>query len=296
MGISNKLATKIRTAAKSEVVSLPRPYEDAGAVVAAAVVRAASSTIGQLRLTSYTARGKDFLGVRQSRSTYISVVSVSQRGQSTWSVSLGVQTVSGWAFDWQVKVVLVDGATGITANITTPAALTRDGTLANKSAHGELRDLVLTGLRAGSLPGGGAEVAVSKAGLASRQLEPVREQAPGRTLRTRLRSGEILSALALVPFPVQDRHPGGVRWRLGESGALAGCVAQVSITADDAARSIEVHCPVQPSGDAVADALVAARASALFGAVERVMRRLDPGIERTTEPAGTLTADGRQGR
>ena len=99
MGISNKIATKVRTAAKTEVAPLPRPYEDVGAVVAAAVIRAAASTIGQLKLTSSTARGKDFLGIRQSRSSFASTVSVTQRGQDTWSVSLGVQTVSGWAED-----------------------------------------------------------------------------------------------------------------------------------------------------------------------------------------------------
>jgi hypothetical protein len=78
MGISNKIATKIRTAAKTEVVPLPQPYQAAGYLVAAAVIRAAS-TISQLRLTSSTARGKDFLGVRESRTAHLSTVSVSQR-------------------------------------------------------------------------------------------------------------------------------------------------------------------------------------------------------------------------
>jgi hypothetical protein len=283
MGISNKIATKIRTAAKSEVVPLPQPYEDVGAVVAAAVVRAAASTIGQLKLTSFTTRGKDILGIRQSRSTYASTISVTQRGQNTWSVSLGVQTVSGWVADWQVQIVLEDGPAGVTVTITTPATLTHDGTLVNKSAHSELRDLVLNGLRAGALPRGTAEVAVSKASLASRQLQPVRTSPADRTLRTRLRPDEILAALVLVPFPVADRHAGGVQWRLGEAGVLAGCLAQASIVPDDAARTVVLRCAAQPGGDAVAEALVAARFNALCGAVERAMRRLDPGIERTDE-------------
>src|SRR6202050_5034694 len=113
MGISNKIARKIRTAAKTEVVPLPQPYEDVGAVVAAAVIRAAASTIGQLKLTSYTARGKDILGIRQSRSTYVSTIIVTQRGQNTWSAGIGVQTVSGWAIDWQVQIVLEDGQAGV---------------------------------------------------------------------------------------------------------------------------------------------------------------------------------------
>jgi hypothetical protein len=283
MGISNKIATKIRTAAKTEVVPLPQPYEDVGAVVAAAVIRAAASTIGQLKLTSYTTRGKDILGIRQSRSTYASTISVTQREQNTWSVVLGVQTVSGWAADWQVRIVLEDGPAGVTVTVTTPATLTHDGTLVNKSAHSELRDLVLNGLRAGALPLGTAEVAVSKAGLASRQLEPVCTSTGDRTLRTKLRPDEILAALVLVPFPVADRHAGGVQWRLGEAGVLVGCLAQASIVSDDAARTVHLRCPALPGGDAVVEALIAVRFNALFGAVERAMRRLDPGMERTGE-------------
>ncbi|HEX4094112.1 MAG TPA: hypothetical protein VHZ33_35810 [Trebonia sp.] len=293
MGISNKIATKMRTAAKTEVVPLPRPYTDDGAVVAAAVIRAAASTIAQLKLTSSTARGKDILGIRQARSTYTSTISVTQRGQQTWLVSLGVQTVSSWAFDWQVKIVLEDGQAGVSANITTPTTLTLDGTLVNKSAHGELRDLVLTGLRAGRLPGGSAEVAVSMAGLASRPLEPAFVPAAERCLRTRLRAEEILTALALVPFPLEGRGPGGLRWRLGESGALAGYLAAADITTGGEARAISLRCPALPSGDAMADALVALRANALFSAVERAMRRLDPDLERTTRPAEQPAADER---
>lgn len=291
MGISNKIATKMRTAAKTEVVPLPRPYQDAGAVVAAAVIRAAASTIAQLKLTSSTARGKDILGIRQARSTYTSMISVTQRGQQTWLVSLGVQTVSGWAYDWQVKVALEEGPAGVSASITTPATLTLDGTLVNKSAHGELRDLVLTGLRAGTPPGGSAEVAVSKAGLAGRPLEPAWVPAAERCLQTKLRTEQILAALALVPFPLDKRHPGGLRWRLGESGALAGYLAEADITTDSAARTISLRCLALPSGDAVADALVAVRANALFSAVERALHRLDPSIERATRPTERPAAD-----
>ena len=210
---------------------------------------------------------------------------VTQHGQDTWSVALGVQTVSGWALDWQVKVVLEDTPAGVTVNVTTPATLTRDGTLVNKSAHGELRDLVLSGLRAGVLPGGGAEVAVSKAGLASSQLEPVCASIAEQTLRTRLRPDEILAALALVPFPVADRQPSGLRWRLGVTGALAGHLAQASIADDGTARTVELCCPPRPSGSAVTDALVARRGAALFGAAERAIRRLDPGAEPVNLPA-----------
>jgi hypothetical protein len=293
MGISNKIATKVRTAAKTEAVPLPQPYEDVGALVAAAVIRAAAATIGQLKLTSYTARGKDILGIRQSRSTYASTVSVTQRGQYTWSVSLGVQTVSGWAADWQVQIVLEDGPADLTVTITTPATLTHDGTLVNKSAHSELRDLVLNGMRTGVLPLGTAEAAVSKAGLASRELEPARTSTTDRMLRTKLQPDEILAALAHVPFPVADRHPGGVEWRLGEAGVLVGCLAQASILPDNAAQTVELRRPVHPSGDAVAEALIAVRFNALLGAVERVMRRLDPGMERTGEHQ---PADGSLGR
>jgi hypothetical protein len=285
MGISNKLATKIRTAAKTEAVPLPRPYQDVGSLVAAAVIRAATSTIGQLKLTSSTARGRDFMGVRQASSAYASTVSVSQRGQDAWLVALGVQTVSGWATDWQLRIVLADGPAGVTVNVTTPATLTRDGTLVNKSAHGELRDLVLSGLGAGVLPAGTAEVAVSKAGLASVPLKPVCVPIAERTLRTRLRPDEILTAIALVPFPIADRQPGGLSWRLGVTGALAGYFAQATIADDGATRTVELRCSPQPSGSAVTDALVACRGAALFGAVERAMGRLDSGIERIAGPA-----------
>lgn len=115
---------------------------------------------------------------------------------------------------------LQDGPVGVTASITTPAALTSNGTLADKSAHGELRDLVLAGLRAGRLPSGTAEVAVSKAGLAVTQLEPFFTSIAGNTLQTRLQPGEILTALGTVPFPVAERRPGEVLWRLDTVGTL----------------------------------------------------------------------------
>jgi hypothetical protein len=287
MGISNKIATKIRTAAKIEVVPLPGPYLDAGALVAAAVIRAASSTIGQLRLTSFTSRGRDFIGINKSRSTYVSTVSVTQRGQDTWLVSLGVQTVSGWATDWQVKVVLADSPAGVTVNVTTPATLTLDGTLVNKSAHGELRDLVLSGLRVGQLPGGAAEVAVSKAGLSAGELEPFYASIATQALRTTRSAHDVLAALGLVPFTVADRSAAGLRWRLGMSGALAGRFAEAIIRDEGAVRTVELRCPPQPGGSAVTDALAAKRGVALFAAVERTMRRLDPGTERTAEPVST---------
>jgi hypothetical protein len=295
MGISNKLATKIRTAAKTEAVPLPRPYQDVGSLVAAAVIRAATSTIGQLKLTSSTARGRDFMGVRQSSSAHASTVSVSQRGQDAWLVALGVQTVSGWATDWQVRIVLADGPAGVTVNVTTPATLTRDGTLVNKSAHGELRDLVLSGLGAGVLPTGTAEVAVSKAGLAGVPLKPVCIPIAERTLRTRLRPDEIATAIAPVPFPVADRQPGAVSWRLGVAGALAGYFAQATIADDGATRTVELRCSPRPSDSPVTDALVAARGTALFGAVERALGRLDPGIERTAKSTDTKPADKKPG-
>jgi hypothetical protein len=270
MGISNKIATKIRTAAKTEVVPLPRPYEDVGSGVAAAVVRAAASTIGQLKLTSSTARGKDILGIRQSRTSYVSTISATQRGQNTWSITLGVPTVSGWATDWQVRVDVEDGATGVTANVTTPATLTLDGTLVNKSAHAELRDLILSGLRAGVLPTGAAEVAVSKAGLAAQQLEPSYASTEQETLRTRLGFDEIWAALGIVPFPVAERQAAGLSWHLGDNGALA----EATITQDADARVVELHCSPPPT------VLTARRGIALFGAVERALRRLDPDMER----------------
>jgi hypothetical protein len=288
VGLSNKIGTKIRTAAKTEVVPLPRPYLDAGALVAGAVLRAAASTIGQLRLTSYTSRGRDFMGIRQAGSSYLSTISVTQQGQGTWSVTLGVQTVSGWAVDWQVKVVLEDGPAGVTASLTTPMMLTLDGTLANKSAHGELRDLVLSGLRAGQLPGGTAEVTVSQAGLAAGQIEPFYAAIAVETLRTRLRPGEVMTALVGVPFPVADRQPGGLRWRLGAAGALAGRFAEARIGDDGAARTVELRCPEQSTGSAVIDVMAAKRGTALFSSVERAVRRLDPDAERTAEPVSTV--------
>lgn len=284
MGISNKIATKIRTAAKTTIVPLPQPYEDVGSVAAAAIIRAAASTISQLRLTSYTTRGQDFMRIKQSRSTYLSTVEVGQQGQRMWSVSLGVPTVSGWTADWLVRIVLENGPEGITASVTTPATLTNDGTLVNKSAHAELRDLLLSGLRAGQLPGGTAEVAVSRAGLAADQLEPYYASVAGTTLRTKLRPDEIMMALSLIPFSVADRRPGGVRWRLDTVGSLAGRFAAGTITDDGAARVLTLRCVPQPHGNAVIDAMAAKRGVVLFDAVTRAVNRFDPDFERTGEP------------
>jgi hypothetical protein len=287
MGLASKVATKVRTAAKTEVVPLPRPYEDAGAVVAAAVIRAAASVIGQLRLTSSTARGTDILGIREAGSAHVSTVSVTQTGQETWLVMLGVPTVSGWSADWQVKIVLSQAPAGVTATLTTPATLTRDGTLVNKSAHGELRDLVLSGLRAGVLPGGSAETAVSAAALASAQLQPVRVAVTPLAFRTGLSPGEVMTALARVPFPLAERQPDALCWRLGTAGALSESTAWASIADDGMARTVKLHCQPQPAGSAVTDALIARRAAALLAAAERALRGADSGIERSAGLADT---------
>ncbi len=233
MGLSNKLATKIRTAGKSIPVSLPGHWDDNGMLIASAIVRGGAAVIGQLKLTSSGARGKDFLGIREARTKAPSTVWVEQLGLKEWCVSLGQATVAGPALDWQVRLKFSASATGDMAELTTPAMATRDGTLVNKRAHGELRDLLVTGLAQGRAPASGAERAVSDGGLSALTLPPFARIDTAKLLSavigTRLSGADLVGCLRLVPYAVLAADEDSIGWRLGEGEAMSGQIVTAVI-------------------------------------------------------------------
>lgn len=280
MGLTNKLATKLRTTAKTEPVGLPTPYEDNGAVVAAAVIRAASATIAQLKLSSSGARGSDFLSMRQTRTAQASILWIHQTGLNQWTIALGAHTAGGWAIDWQLDITIENASTGTTVSITTPTVLTRDGTLVNKAAHAELRDLILTGLKAGRLPRDTAETTISEQGLASPALAPIQLIASGstqtETIRTSLTSSQITAILDRLPYPSTGQGSQTRTWQLGTSGDQATRTVELSIADDGQHRTLTARYVVTPSGRHVSDALGAARANGLIGLLWHRIEEHDP--------------------
>jgi hypothetical protein len=211
---------------------------------------------------------------------------VEQLGIAGWRISLGQLTIAGPAYDWQVQLTFGSGPAGRTAELTTPGATTRDGTLLNKRAHGELRDLLTTGLSQTRMPAPSAEQAVSRQGLAASTHAPIALPDTGGRLTavigTTLTREELASCLALVPFPTRTSTLDKITWQLGDTGALADQSVDAAIGDDASKRTLRFDSQLHPAGKEFTDVFASQRARALVDAVFRAIAALDPGATRTS--------------
>lgn len=288
MGLTNKLATKVRTRDRTELTNLPDPWDEVGARMADAAVRAAVVTIGGLRLNSSAFRGSDFLGINSGRSNARSIVWFEREDSRTWNVALGQQTVKGIAYDWKATFKIVDGPQGRECNISTPAVATKDGTLMNKDAYGEVRDLILEGFRLGRAPSASAEAAASGAGLAVHAKSPLQREIRAMAITTAASAEAIRASLERLPFP-QTHTVDGLVWSLGTPSVDAtGACAEAAIRDERTQRVVTIQPRNLPT-EGFAGLLTRSQIDAINNLTINLIRKDDPaatiaGIDETSTP------------
>jgi hypothetical protein len=296
MGLSNRLATKVRTSAKTIPVNIPQPWEEIGELAAASVIRAAACTLAQTKLTSSGFRGNDFLGINTSRSSGNSVWWIEQGDDTSWTVSLGQATVAGRAYDWQLHCSFAASAAGHTLEFTTPAVATKDGTQLNKGAYGELRSLITTGLSDPLRISGEAETEVSQQGTSLRRIDASSRRAadhPSTLQFSTVATAAELTALAgRVPFLLARRDDAvSWVWALGWSGNLASQHARLTLVeplplSSPVPVALELTCELALTGHVNTDVIASQRAAALGDVILTLLRQLDPQATVTQTPGG----------
>jgi hypothetical protein len=246
-------------------------------------VRAAASSVGARKnLKSSSFRGSDFLGIGSATRSAESTFWVEQAGFRKWAVGLGMATVSGPAFDWQLMLE-VDNSDPVSVAISTPAVLTKDGAQVHKDEYLELRELLIAGLTAPSAPNVELEAATGKRGL-----EFVRQPFAGEPLTPF--DGEFLISAAASPSQSVDllcarlhyRHSGegptGHRWLLGLGEAAPR--SWVDLSTQSARSGCELTFAVHLNSDAqsaVTNLITTNHAKRFAGYALSVMRELDKG-------------------
>jgi len=301
MGLINKLATKMRTKARTSPVNVQGPWENNGELIAAAAVRAAACSLGQMGLLSSSHRGNDFLGIKSARSRSRSTVWVEQASPSVWSIALGRAGHSYTkALDWMLRFEVTKGESDYEVEVTTPAVATKDGTQVHKDQYSEIRDLVLTGLASGQWPNVASENAVSAAGckIPTPKLTGFREgvESEPRFFETSLTTEEIVSKLSLLPFQVVrvERPPTLFESRevllfeqvhnVGIGSASGEATISVFQTADGS-RRVEVRHTLAP-GVTPAQVITIAQARVLGVQVFALLKSADPAAKEIQNTTG----------
>ncbi len=167
MGFLAKQRTKSRVAASAHPTSIPgEAWLTDGLPRLAAIVRAGASSIGaRADLRSSSLRGGDFLGIGSAIRSADSTIWIEQVGYREWDVAVGMATVKGAALDWQIKLQASGSEGPVTATISTPTVLMKDGAQIHKDEYLELREILTAGLTATVPPEMDGEVASSAQGL-----------------------------------------------------------------------------------------------------------------------------------
>ncbi len=285
MGFSNKIATRVHTRDRELYAQLPGNWDADAMPLVAAIVRRAAGAIAQQDLQSSGVRGSDFLGIRSAKYEQASVVWVEQRGAREWTVTLGQATTAGQAIDWQLDIAIAPQGISYIARLTTPAVLTRDGTLVHKKAYKEVSDLIATDLESGTKPTTRIESDLSQKGLGLPGPRPIAQRKVGShwqtVIRTSLPRDELDARLKLVPYaPAPGPSTTSYRWRLGPTSEPAGQTADLTIADEGDQRVLTLNCQLEPSGHTVNDLLTAERAYALPVALLRAIRLFDANATR----------------
>jgi hypothetical protein len=163
-----------------------------------------------------------------------------QLDAATWRVGLGLNTVNGPAYDWQLQFRLPQTDT---MTISTPNVLTKDGAQVHRDEYLETRQLVVAGVVAGELPRNDAECAASERGLsfipAPFATPPTLPLEAGFTIMTALTQDEILELLPLLGFHRTETRPDGGRWLIGLESAENQSHAELVVRDDGALRCMD---------------------------------------------------------
>lgn len=227
MGFLAKQRTKSRVAASTHPTRIPsEEWLTDGMPRLAAIVRAGASSIAaHANLRSSSLRGNDFLGIGSAMRSADSTIWVEQIGYREWDVAVGMATVKGPALDWQIKLQTPPAAGPVTATISTPTVLTKDGDQVHKDEYLELREILTVGLSATALPTMEGEVASSAQGLqgtvplpfAAESITPLDVTF---TITTSQRSASALQRFrAQLHFRRSSERPTEERWLIGLESA-----------------------------------------------------------------------------
>jgi hypothetical protein len=288
MGLTNKIATKVRTKDQVGTVAITGEWNNHGSLIAASIIRGAACALGGTNVTSSAFRGTDVLGINASRSTRASTIWVEQIGFRDWLLSLGVTKFSyGYVFDWQLKFELVDGPTGRTVNVSTPAQSTHDGTLMNKHQFMESRDLVLTGFRVGHAPSLVAEEAISRSSHQTAAW-PLFELNAGvehrdQSFSTSLGAPAINELMNDLPCRVVERSDVERTVKVGAAGQLGDQMMVISIMEVGESRHVRVRFDIDVSLPTAINLINVKHASFLCSVVLELLSAADA----TTAVVGT---------
>jgi hypothetical protein len=245
MGLISKQRTKARTAPADHATNLSGEWVTEGMPHMAAIVRAAASSLAAGKdLKSSGFRGHDTLGIGSAIRSGGSTIWVEQAGFGVWAVGLGLATVRGPAFDWQLmfKATLADSG-AVSVCVTSPNVLTKDGTQVHKDEYLEVRELVLAGLSASYPPKLGPEVAAGVRGLsflpAPFAEEPLTPYDGSFSITTRLASDELRGCLARLHFSRQQGGLGAERWLIGLRSVPAPSWIDLTVTDEGGVRALK---------------------------------------------------------
>jgi hypothetical protein len=288
MGLTNKIATKIRTKDHLEAIAIGGDWDKDGALIAAAIVRGAVCALGSSNVTSSAFRGRDVLGINATRSTRASTIWYEQSGSMRWSISLGTTKFSYQrVLDWQLQFDIMESPTGRQVNVSTPAQSTHDGTLMNKNHFMESRDLVLTGFRLGRSPNVGGEEQLflkSKKFNTSTVVElnegVERQSIVIRTILSLPRLNEVLDAL---PSPTIEKSEIERRVRVGASGPSVDQFVQIALSDGGEFRQVRVKFDIAPCGPVEANIVNVKHAVFLAETVNKLIDLADPGSENAKD-------------
>jgi hypothetical protein len=263
MGLIAKQKTKARTASMEYVTNLSTNWIADGMPQMAAIVRAAASSVaarGSLRSSGF--RGHDTLGIGSAMRSGESTVWVEQVGFGVWAIGLGLQTVKGPAFDWQLKVQTTRTESAVNVRLSTPAVLTKDGAQVHKDEYLEAREVVVTGLTASSPPLPDGEILAGACGL--NVPPPPFDNSLGLNdgatfvMTTMLSRDAILGRLSQLQFARIPAVEADGRWHVGLQGV--GEPSWVDLTIGDGGGGRELRFTVHlAEHENTATALVAAR-------------------------------------
>ena len=281
MGLTEKLATKMRTRPDLVPIRVQGPWENNGELIAAAVIRGVSIALSQQGLTSSRFRGYDTLGIVSTLSASSSHVWFEQTGTDRWDITLGAETANyGKAIDWTLRFRAQSDPDGYKMEITTPAVLTKSGSQVNKHSYSEARDLVATGLARGSGPDPSVEHSATQksARFRPKVVPGVREDAGSGTwyVRTRLSIEEIEPRLRLLPYDVVG--PSGLerQIRVGLADDPKPRLVMLRIDDDGVQRTIGVRYSLEVGDDVIYDTCAVKLAAGLPAALLRLIVPLDP--------------------
>ena len=290
MGLIAKQKTKARTAAAQYPTSLSPDWERTGLPHMAAIVRAAVCAVSRRKkLTSSGFRGHDTLGIGSAMRSGESTIWFEQAGLDAWAIGLGLETVSGPALDWGIRLQVSRGSE-VSVALSTPAVLTKDGAQVHKDEYLEVRELVVAGLTASAPPPPDYEVEACRHGLRTPPLpfasEPTTPYDGTYAIATALEATRAAECLQVLPFAPVDAGPSDGRWRIGLSTAADPSWVVLTVNDLGASRELEFNIHLTRNAHTVTNLVATQHARAFASCALRALQEQDAGASISAAAPG----------